>query len=233
MKKFCALSFVMLLLFAGCSVKWPWSGSGEKPSSEEAPQQKSDESSKTESPASSKAPEENQAPNEAAEEIMESISALDETTIRELADTYFAGQSVPDSYYRLLAPISQRMTYKIGSFETDGDNAVVEMSVTSVDAQSAVNSILPGAVAHLAAMQITGKDISNPEQLLVEYAAKNINWDSLPAVTTDTKLYLVKDDNGEWEVDVNNPENLGFANAISGGGIETAQNLKGVVERFK
>lgn len=230
MKKFFTLSLAVLLLFAGCSFfKWPTDRSGSKSSAEESTPK---ESSKPESQVSDKAPEE-QTPEEVAGELMESISTLDEDTIRALADVYFAGQSVPDTYYSILKPISERVTYEIGNCTIDGDKATVDMTITSVDAQGAINSILPGAVTHLAAMQITGKDMSNPEQILVEYAAKNINWDNLSTVTTDATLHLVKGSDGEWAVDANNPDNLGFANAISGGGIEVAQSLKDLVERFK
>lgn len=234
MKKILAISFVMLMIFAGCSVlKNP---ADDSDTNSKSPDKKtpssSKESSKPESSAASKTAE-NKAPDKVAEELLDNMSSLDEAKIRELADTYFTGQSIPDAYYGVLKPISERMTYKIGDYKINGDKAEVNVTITSVDAQSAISSILPGAGAHLVAMQISGKDISNPEQILAEYAAKNITWDSLPTVTTKATLYLIKGDDGEWQIDSGNPDNYGFANAISGGGIEAAENLKGLVERFK
>lgn len=228
MKKIFAISFAMIILFAGCSLKIPKpdsSADGSDGETAPAPPPAPSDSSSSAPDAST--------PDGAAEILLEKVSDLDNETIRALASQYFSVEQLPEAFYSLLEPMSKRVTYKIGNFKIDGDSAVVDVSITSVDAQKALHSIMPGAVAHLAALQISGKDISEPEKILSEYAAKNIKWDELPTIKTDSTLYMVKGADGEWKVDASNPDNLGFANAISGGAIDVVQNLKSFAERFQ
>lgn len=213
------LTMVTLFAFPSCSRM----SAPPEPSSAPAPQSEAPSSSQPESSSST--------PEEAAEKIMRQISKLDAEQVKELTDEYFAGQEIPEEYYSLLKPMSERVSYKIGNYSVDGDTAMVDVSVTAVDAQSAVNSVMPGAAAHIIVMQMTGKDVSHPEQILADYAAANIEWDTLPTIRTDATLYLIMGADGEWKVDASNPDNLGFLNAISGGGVEVAKNLQSFVER--
>ncbi len=140
-------------------------------------------------------------------------------------------QEVPDAYLSLLKPITERVKFDVGKVTEENGKAKVEMTVTSVDAESALNSIVPGALAHLAALQLTGKDVSEPEKLLAQYAADNIAWDDAPTKKTETALHLIQDANGEWQIDVANPENVAFANAVTGGAITVAENLRSFLQR--
>lgn len=225
MKKIFAVSLVLLIVLAGCFRKTPQSAAPDSDSSEPAAVPSASEPEPPKSKAST--------PEGAVEELFESIKNMDYDQINELVGQYFENQTLPEEYFLLLKPITERVSYKIGESRIDGDNAMVDISVTAVDAQKAVNSVMPGAVAHLAAMQLTGKDISNPEKIIAEYAADNIKWDSLPTIKTDTTLYLVMGADGDWKVDVSNPDNIDFVNAVSGGAIEVAKDLKSFAERYK
>lgn len=224
MKIIFPISLAMIVLFAGCSFKFPKTDSfGD--TSENPPQS-------SRPPEASSAPDA-ATPDGAAEILLEKVSNLDDNAIESFASDYFFVEQLPDACYTVLKPLSKRVAYKVGNCKIDGDNAMVDVSITSVDAKKAFNSIMPGAVAHLAALQISGKNISNPEEILAEYAAQNIEWDKLPTIRTDSTLYLVKGADGEWKADASNPDNMGFANAISGGAIDLAQDLKSFAERFQ
>lgn len=230
MKKMLVVSLVLLVVLVGCLRKSPQNPTPKQPQAEPQP-----EASATEPASPDPAPPQNKAetPDGAAELLLESISSLNQDKIDELIGQYFGGQTIPSEYISLLEPIAGHVTYKIGESRIDGDKAEVDIAVTSLDAQSAINSVMPGAVAHLAAMQLTGKDVSNPEKILTEYAAKNIKWDKTPTIKTDCTLYLVKGADGEWKADASNPDNLGFANAISGGAVEVANSLKAFADKYK
>lgn len=237
MKKFIIVSLILLLIiavFVGCLRKKPQSAASETPQPESQAQPETsitEPVEPSEPPAS--APDESETPEETAKVLLDSLSNLDKGKVDELIGQYFGGQSIPEEYLDLLGPISERVTYKIGDTRIDGDKAEVDIAVTSVDAQSAINSIMPAAVTHLAVMQLTGKDVSNPEKILAEYASENIKWDSIQNIKTDCTLYLVTGADGEWKVDATNPENIGFANAISGGAVEVAKNLKSFADKYK
>lgn len=227
MKKTIAISLAMLISFAGCSMlQFPKQESNVKSEVVQPPQEPQPDS---ESPP----PAVPDTPDRAADKLLSNINELDDAQIDQLAQEYFSMQQFPEEYYDLIKPIAKRVTYKIGSAKIDGDKAAVDVSISAIDAQSAFNSVVPGAIAHLAALQITGKDISSPEKILAEYAAKNIKWDELPTIKTDSTLYLVIGADGEWKVDTNNPDNLEFVNAISGGAVNLAQSLTTFAERFK
>ncbi len=240
MKKIFALSFVVLVILAGCVRKAPSGQSAPSSSSPQATPPKSSSSQPAKAEGSSIAPKssstsssEAQTPDKAAEELFENVSKLDREQINEIVGQYFVTQQMPEEYFSLLEPITKRVDYKINSSKVNGEKAQVDVSITAVDAQSAINSVMPGAIAHLAAMQLTGKDITNPEKILADYAAKNIDWDKIPTIKTDATLYLVMGADNEWKVDASTPDNLSFANAISGGAIDVAKNVKAFAERYK
>lgn len=230
------LALVTLLAFSACSRIFAPKTPEASSSSAETPSESPSESSapQSEAPSSSSAPPQEESseptPEKAAEKIMEQISDLDMTQVQALADEYFAGQQIPEEYYVILKPISERVSYKIGEYEVTGDTAKVSVTVTSVDMQSALNSVLPGAATHFIIMQMTGKDVSRPEMIFAEYAAENIKWDELATKRTDTYLYLIKGADGEWKVDTSNSENVDFLNAVSGGGVELAKSFQSFVD---
>lgn len=228
MKKIFAslLAFAILLMLPACS-KLPASQQPSATESSSTPPPKSEASS---APGRSQA-ESSSTPDAAAEELMQKISDLNADRINELAGEYFSSQQIPEEYYSLLKPMSERVSYKIGNYKVEGDKAMVDVSVTAVDAQSAINSVMAGAATHLIILQMTGKDVSNPEKIIAEYAAANIEWDSLPTIKTDATLYLITGADGEWKVDATNPDNIGFLNAISGGGVDVANNFQSFVDR--
>lgn len=236
MKKIFAIStilaIVILVVLSGCLRKVPLPFLPDS-AQENAADTEPDAIAEPESPAEESVEDAPPAPDAAAAELLESISSLDRAEIDGLIAQYLGAQTLPDEYFALLKPISERLTYKVGTYEIDGDKAAVQVAVSAVDAQSAINSVLSRAVMHLAALQFTGKDVSNPEKLLAEYAAENIKWDEIPSIKTDATLYLVMDANGEWQVDAANPDNLAFANAVSGGAIDAANNLKSYIDRYK
>jgi hypothetical protein len=229
MKKAIAFSLAALILFAGCSrIFSRFAPSQASPPSEAAPAPaKPPESSKPESEPDKTTPQ------GAAEELLEEIVEIDEASVKDLAAKYLSSQPVPDAYLELLTPITSRVTYDVGKAVIEGNEARVAITVTSVDAESAIKGVIPGALAHFAALQLTGRDVSEPEKILAKYAAENIDWDNLPTVKTETTLYLKLDENGEWQVNTQNPENMAFINAVTGGALNVATELQGLVQNFQ
>jgi hypothetical protein len=229
MKKAIAFSLAVLVLFAGCSRLFSREAPSEAPPQSSAP------------PASSKPPEppepekepDKTTPQGAAEELLDKIVEIDEESVKELAAQYLSSQPVPDAYLELLTPITSRVTYDIGKAVIDGDEARVAVTVTSVDAESAIKGVIPGALAHFAALKLTGRDVSEPEKILAKYAADNIDWDNLPTVKTETTLHLVLDENGEWQVDAHNPDNMAFIDAVTGGAVSVAGELQSLAQNFQ
>ncbi len=229
-----AMTFAALIIFTGCSIRISREPSSSAP--EQAPAPAAPPSSSAAPPSSSKPEPSSSAPSAAtpegaAEELINKISNLDDSTVKDLAGQYLSMQEVPDAYLSLLKPITERVEFDVGKVTEADGKAGVGMTVTSIDAESALNSIIPGALAHMAALQLTGKDVSEPEKILAQYAADNIAWDAAPTIKTETVLYLIQDENGEWKVDAANPENVAFANAVTGGAISVAENLRAFLQR--
>jgi hypothetical protein len=230
MKKAIAFSLAALMLFAGCSRLFTREAPSQAP-----PKSEASPAPAPPAPAPSKPESEpdKTTPQGAAEGLLQEIVAIDEDSVKELAAKYLSSQPVPDAYIDLLTPITSRVTYDVGKATIDGGKARVAIAVTSVDAESAIKGVLPGALAHYAALQLTGRDVSEPEKILAKYAAENIDWDKLPTVKTDTALHLVKGENGEWQVDSQNPENMAFIDAVTGGAITVASELQGLAQNFQ
>lgn len=224
----CIVTLIPLVFLSGCLKKIPTAQS----EPESAAQDPSSAPAQSE-PAKPESSDEASTPTGAADKLLSDLSDLDDERIVALAQEYFAMQSIPEEYYSVIKPLSERVSYKIGNYKINGDNAAVDIAVTAVDAEAAFSRIVPAAVAHLAVMQMTGKDVSNPEKIIAEYIAKNTDWDALPKIKTNTTLHLVMGADGEWKADASNPDNLDFANAVSGGALNVALNLKEVVARYK
>jgi hypothetical protein len=229
MKKAIAFSLVTLILFAGCSKLF----SRDTPSQAPPPSESAPAPVKPPEPSKPESKPDKTTPQGAAEELLQEIVEIDEDSVKDLAAKYLSSQPVPDAYLELLTPITSRVTYDVGRAVIEGDEARVAITVTSVDAESAIKGVIPGALAHFAALQLTGRDVSEPEKILAKYAADNIDWDKLPTVKTETTLYLMLDENNEWQVNAQNPENMAFIDAVTGGAINVASELQALAQNFQ
>ena len=222
MKKVLALSLVVLIFVGGCSRK-----SADGAPAQDPPPQPDPPSQQERRVHDQKTPE------GAAANLLDEVIHLDRQETETLIRQHMSINEVPESYYSILSQVSRRVKYKIGASRIDESKAEVDVTITVVDAKKAVYGCMPGALAHLAALQIAGKDISEPEVILANYAATNIDWDKMQTVKNDTTLYLVKSRNGEWAPDQSHPGNIDFVNAVSGGAVDLAESLKSFAERFQ
>ena len=222
MKKVLALFFILLILAAGCSRKPGDSAPAQDPTRQpDAP------------PLQERKAHDTKTPDGAAAFILDEIIHLGREETESMIRQHLSIEEVPESYYGILSQVCRRIKYKTGAWKINGNNAEVEVNVTVIDARKAVYGCMPGALAHLAALQIAGKDVSEPEVVLANYAASNIEWDKMQTVKKDTALYLVRSRNGEWTPDTNHPGNIAFVNAVSGGAVDLADSLKSIAERFQ
>jgi len=222
MKKVLALLLVVLIFAGGCSRK----------PGDSAPAQDSTRQSETPSQQERKV-HDTKTPEGATASVLDEVIHLDREETEALIRQHLSIKEVPESYYGILSQVCKRIKYKTGASKIDGNKAEVEVAVTVIDAKKAVYGCMPGALAHLAALQIAGKDISEPEVVLANYAASNIDWDKMQTIKKDATLYLIKNRNGEWTPDQNHPGNVTFVNAVSGGAVDLAQSLKSFAERFQ
>ncbi|MCL2034639.1 MAG: hypothetical protein FWG94_07905 [Oscillospiraceae bacterium] len=222
MKKLLALFFVLLIFLAGCSRKPGDSVPSQDPTRRpDAP------------PLQERKAHDTKTPDGAAAFVLDEVIHLDREETEAMIRQHLSIEEVPESYYGILSQVCRRIKYKTGASKIDGNSAEIEVNVTVVDAKKAVYGCMPGALAHLAALQIAGKDVNEPEVVLANYAASNIDWDKMQTIKKDTVLYLVKSRNGEWTPDTNHHGNIEFVNAVSGGAVDLAESLKSIAERFQ
>lgn len=170
-------------------------------------------------------------PDGAVSILLDDIRDWDDSVIEKALTDAFPSSEFPQAFADVFKPIAERLEYEVGNSKVEGDNAVVDLSVTAADAKSAVNGALAGGAAYVA-IKRAGGDERSPEELFAEYMTNNINWDDTPTIKTDTTVYLVKGADDEWKVDADNPENMPFLNALSGGAVDLVDDLKSLAGQF-
>lgn len=179
-------------------------------------------------PAEETLPPDPTTPDGAAEILLDNISSLKGEDIDAAIQEVFPSAQLPQAATELLKPITERMTYTVGNSKVDGDTAMVDVSITAVDAKSALNSVLAGAAAYTA-LQRAGGNTENPEDLFARYIAEHVDWDKAATIKTDATVHLVKGGDGEWKLDTGNPDNLQLANALSGGAVDLLTDISSMI----
>lgn len=140
--------------------------------------------------------------------------------------------ALPEAYGEVVAPILQRLDISVGNSRITGDTAIVDASVTAVDAQRALSDVLVQAMGYVA-LQQAGGNTKDSETLLAEYIVDNVDFSKLSTIKTDCTIHLVEGADGEWKLDMNDPKNLGFLNAASGGMVDLAETMRGLMPQPK
>ena len=203
----------------------------EEPEPESKSESESARESESEPPA---APEDDgaEAAKKAVADLLDSLKNWDEDAIDRLMADLVPDGSLPPTYKKVVRPIFESIDYTIGNAKVDGDTAVVDVAVTTVDARSALNKVLSGAVTYVAARQLMGAS-GTPEEHLIDYLADKIDWRNLSTIRTNTSVYLIRGGDGGWKVDASDADNLDFLNAITGGAVEVIKSLQDLAAQFQ
>lgn len=118
-------------------------------------------------------------------------------------------------YERLAKLIFSKLSYQVISSNTSGDTAVAKTKITSPDLNKISGKMVTDLFPGLYSKALNGEQLTQDKinQLIEQYYTKNLNESSVPTVTNDVDIKLVKNkDKNMWLIEPN--ENL--ANAITG-----------------
>ncbi len=92
--------------------------------------------------------------------------------------------------------------YELGDEKVDGNNATVNVSVTTYDFGEAVDNALKDYLEEALAQAFSGKELSTAKSNKIFYKAFGKQLDKLTdkSVQTDAQLSLTKGDDGSWKV---------------------------------
>lgn len=230
MKKFLIGFFILIIAVAAIIAYRSYiGGSGGK--TELPPEQSSPESSEPGASSSEEVDDEAAAAKKAVADLLDSLKNWDEDAVDKLMAEMMPDVTLPSTYKKVLRPICESLEYELGNAKAEGGYAEVDVSITSLDARSALNKVISGAVAYVAAKQLMGA-AGTPEEHLIDYLADKIDWRNLSTVRTDATVYLVKAGDGTWKVDATNGDNMGFLDAITGGAVEVIKSLQELAAQF-
>lgn len=118
-------------------------------------------------------------------------------------------------YERLAKLVFSKLSYEVVSSTTSGDTAVAKTKITSPDLSKISGKMVTDLFPSLYSKAVNGEQLTEDKinQLIEEYYSKSLNESSVPAVTNDVDIKLVKNkDKNMWLIEPN--ENL--ANSITG-----------------
>lgn len=222
MKKIFLLVLTLLLAAALCSCSWLRSLQREEESVPSAAESRSEPEPQPEPDSAT--------PDGAVAELFESAKAWDTEAINEyLPAGVDVGNYVPAELQGSLQQVLDQVDYEIGRATIDGDTATVEVTVTAVDAESAMSDAIAAAAAHVVKSQLTGKEVSYIDAARV--ALEAIDIPSLPSKTTTAQAYMVRDGD-EWKLDTSDKNNTPLLNAASGGMVDLYGKFKELADTY-
>lgn len=171
-------------------------------------------------------------PAGAIAELLESAKQWDTDTVnRYLPEGMDTETSIPEELRGLLQQSLERLEYKVGEANVDGNRARVETEITSVNAESAVTDAAAAVVGYVAKQKLTGKNVDDYTEI-TRIAIDAIDASKLPLVTSSATAYLIQDQDGTWKLDLEDEKNLPFLNAVSGGSIEMTAKIKDIAAEY-
>lgn len=171
-------------------------------------------------------------PAGAIAELLESAKQWDTDTVnRYLPEGIDTETSIPEELRGLLQQSLERLEYKVGEANVDGNRARVETEITSVNAESAVTDAAAAVVGYVAKQKLTGKNVDDYTEI-TRIAIDAIDASKLPLVTSSATAYLIQDQDGTWKLDLEDEKNLPFLNAVSGGSIEMTAKIKNIAAEY-
>jgi predicted small lipoprotein YifL/flagellar basal body rod protein FlgB len=137
---------------------------------------------------------------------------------------------VPAGFEGTVSSLLSRTEYEVYDAEIDGDTAAVELELTAVDAEKALQDAAAGLIAEITISQFKGQAVDY--SALIGETVKGIDIDSLPTVTKTATAHMVLGEDGEWKLDANNEANLPLLNAATGGAVDMAKELTEMAETY-
>lgn len=115
--------------------------------------------------------------------------------------------------------------YQLGDEKIDGDNATVDVTVSTYDFGEAVDNALNDYLEKALTQAFSGKELSTAESNKIFYKAFDKQLDKLTdkSVQTDAQLSLAKGDDGSWKV---SELDSGAVNALTGQLVDKVQEYE-------
>lgn len=169
-------------------------------------------------------------PQSAVEELLDSVKELDVATVQALLTDAAGLGNLDEQTRELLQPFAQRVSWEVGKAEIQEDTAAVEVSVTAPELSGVMSALSVEAVKYTAAQAMQGKT-PDYEAFARDYLKNKVDWEKLPLKTTEASVHLQRDGDGVWKIDNKNAENRELIDALTGGALETLQNLQSLVKK--
>lgn len=171
-------------------------------------------------------------PDGAVSEILESAKNWDtDAAAAFLPEGTTLEQYVPVALHDSLAQALSRMEYEVTGLSEDAGRAEVQLNITAVDAESAMNDAIVSAAAYVAKQKLAGNDIED-YSALAEVVADSIDIAGLPTKTSPATAYMVETGDGTWRLDLSDDRNLPLLNAASGGSVDLADRFIGLAQEY-
>lgn len=171
-------------------------------------------------------------PAGAVAELFEAAKSWDVAVIEShLPEGVTVTQRIPEAYQSTLRQVLDRVEYTVGDVVETGDTATVELEITSVDAESALNDAVGAAAAYVAKKKLTGGAIESSSEV-VDVILEAVDVAALPAKTSSAAAHLIRGGDGEWKLNLSDESNLPLLNAVSGGMVKLAERLRSLAESY-
>lgn len=165
-------------------------------------------------------------PDGAMSELLQSARDWDVETVEGyLPNGITVSQYVPAAYEASMKKVLARMEYTAGEPVITGDTATVEMQITSVDMSSAMGDATGAAIAYVAKQKLAGQPV-NDYSAIAQAVIDAIDIDKLPTKSFSATAHMIQGGDGDWKLDLSDGANMPLLNAVSGGSVELAKQLK-------
>ena len=155
-------------------------------------------------------------PLQATEEILEAITTWEQGDSLDFLSEEEELQAYLATFGGVMEQLAQRMSYQVHAGMVDGRTAVVDVTITAVNAGEMAGPLLTQAATYLAFQRLMGREPDLNAHLAARAA---VLIEGMYTISTPTSVHLIMGGDGEWKLDLSNEENLMFLDALCGGGI--------------
>lgn len=152
------------------------------------------------------------------------LRALDTDGALALAGEYVEGD-VPVALGGMLSAALSQLSCTTTGAKIDGNTAIVSAEITAVNSRALFTALTLQAAAYA-----MSADTENTAADFAAYIGARIDCAKLDTVTTACDVRMSRAGDGRWSVHLDAAENLALVGAISGGALETFEQIAGLLE---
>lgn len=168
------------------------------------------------------------APEESVKTFMEHILGWKPDQAAALLSDTLEYREVVDACEQSAKPLLERLEYTVGNSRIEENTAEVDIAVTAADIREPMRQILADALA-CAAVRSLMKLPFDADAFLAARIIQALDAENLTTIKTNATVHLIRGGDGDWKLDLSNPDNLNFAEAITGGLLDYAQTANALL----